>query len=180
MTQHTFNFEDFGFAKIGNIRDVRYAHPANTAEYGLVCTIDLQLSGGPLEEGVTYVCHPDDNVETGRFVWETCSKVDPRFIAPYLPAPAPSTTQLSESARSVRNGLLSEIDSIATNPMRWGDLSSDQQNQVAQYRNALKNVPQQSGFPHSVEWPIVPTCIAGVCSVVQADDRGLFFSTRPQ
>lgn len=180
MTQHTFNFEDFGIAKIGNIRDVRYVHPANTADYGLVCTIDLQLAGSQLDEGVTYVCHPDDNAETGKYVWEVCSKVDPRFISPYCPPPAPSTEQLSEFARRARDSLLSEIDQIATNPMRWGDLNSDQQNQVAQYRTALKNVPQQSGFPDTIQWPTVPTCIARFCSVIETDETGAHFTTRPQ
>lgn len=171
MTQLTFGFKDFGFAKIGNIRDVRYAHPSNTADNGLVCTIDLQLANEDLEEGLAYVCHKDDNVDTGKYVWEVCSK-EPKFISPWLPPPEISDELKAEYSRRVRDSLLSEIDQIATNPMRWNELSSIDQNAVAQYRNDLKNVPQQATFPKSINWPQAPAAISKMCSTVVVDETG--------
>jgi hypothetical protein len=173
MTQITFGFKDFGFAKIGNIRDVTYAHPSNTAANGLVCTIDLQLQNQGVEEGVKYVCHADDNVETGKYVWETCSKVDPSLISPWLPPPEITVEQKAEFSRRVRDVLLSEIDQIATNPMRWSELSPSDQNAVSQYRNDLRNVPQQATFPRSINWPQVPTAVRKFCSSVVVDDTGM-------
>lgn len=174
MTQITFNFEDFGFAKIGNIRDVRYAHPANTAEYGLVCTIDLQLGNNPVDEGVTYVCHSNDDAVTGKYVWEKCSTAE--NISPWLPPPEPTLEEKIDFARRIRNQLIAEIDPIATNPMRWNDLNSDEQNQVSQYRNNLRNLPQQSGFPDTIQWPAAPACIARYCSTVNSDGAGNYFT----
>ena len=65
--------------------------------------------------------------------------------------------RLSSQQRSVRDGKLqSEVDSIVSNPLRWADLSTDKQNEWAQYRTDLLNVPQQSGFPNTISWPTKP------------------------
>tara|TARA_B100000287_G_C20531932_1_gene741240 strand:+ start:488 stop:787 length:300 start_codon:yes stop_codon:yes gene_type:complete len=60
--------------------------------------------------------------------------------------------------RSIRNELLIyEVDPIVTNPLRWDALSTDKQNEWKTYRQALLDVPAQSGFPNSVTWPTKPT-----------------------
>ncbi len=65
--------------------------------------------------------------------------------------------RLSSQQRSVRDGKLqSEVDSIVSNPLRWADLSTEKQNEWAQYRTNLLNVPQQSGFPNTISWPTKP------------------------
>jgi len=62
--------------------------------------------------------------------------------------------------RSQRDGLLSgEVDPLVSNPLRWADLSEEQQQAWADYRQALLNVPQQPSFPHEVEWPISPAAL---------------------
>jgi hypothetical protein len=65
--------------------------------------------------------------------------------------------RLSSQQRSVRDDKLqSEVDSIVSNPLRWADLSTEKQNEWAQYRTDLLNVPQQSGFPNTISWPTKP------------------------
>lgn len=60
--------------------------------------------------------------------------------------------------RQARNELLIyEVDPIVTNPLRWDALSTDKQNEWKTYRQALLDVPAQSGFPTSVTWPTKPT-----------------------
>lgn len=60
--------------------------------------------------------------------------------------------------RSHRDFLLTtEVDPIVTNPLRWDALSTDKQNEWKTYRQALLDVPAQSGFPTSVTWPTKPT-----------------------
>lgn len=39
-------------------------------------------------------------------------------------------------------------------------LTEEQVQQVAVYAEALRGVPQQTGFPYGVQWPTVPTCIS--------------------
>lgn len=52
--------------------------------------------------------------------------------------------------------LSSEVDPLVTNPLRWADLTVEQQDAWVAYRRALLNVPQQPGFPHTVTWPSRP------------------------
>ena len=71
-----------------------------------------------------------------------------------LPEQSPPT---SDEVRSIRNNKLrSEVDVIASNALRWADLTSDEQTAWATYRTALLDVPQQSGFPDTITWPTAP------------------------
>ena len=59
--------------------------------------------------------------------------------------------------RNKRNTLLKEeVDAIAGNALRWGALTPEQQQAWADYRQALLDVPQQDGFPETINWPVKP------------------------
>ena len=58
--------------------------------------------------------------------------------------------KLSESVRSERNILLSETDYLA---LTDNTLSST----MSEYRQALRDITSQSGFPTNVTWPTKPT-----------------------
>ena len=64
--------------------------------------------------------------------------------------------ELAEAARMHRNFLLGEMDSILSNPLRWNAMSSDKQAEWTTYRQALLDVPAQSGFPETISWPTKP------------------------
>ena len=65
--------------------------------------------------------------------------------------------QTDELVRSKRDNLLiSEVDVIAGNPLRWDELTEEQKAQWAAYRIQLLNVPDQDGFPQSINWPLRP------------------------
>lgn len=49
-----------------------------------------------------------------------------------------------------------EVDPIVSNPLRWADLTTEQQNAWLQYRTDLLNITDQAGFPHNVTWPTKP------------------------
>jgi hypothetical protein len=42
------------------------------------------------------------------------------------------------------------------NPIWYASLTTEQQTQLADYRQALLDVPAQSGFPENVSWPNKP------------------------
>lgn len=76
-------------------------------------------------------------------------------VAAYVP---PTQAELdAEAAAAVRSErdfkLVTEVDPIAGNALRWAELTADQQQALADYRQALLDVPSQSGFPHDVVWP---------------------------
>lgn len=74
------------------------------------------------------------------------------------PEPEPEAPEptAEEKARWKRDGLLYELDSIVSNPLRWSEFSDEQKNALAVYRQALLDVPQQEGFPENARFPDKP------------------------
>ena len=56
--------------------------------------------------------------------------------------------------RQQRNNLLAAVDRV--NPVRYATLTNQQQTELARYRQALLDVPQQTGFPTDTSWPAKP------------------------
>jgi hypothetical protein len=64
------------------------------------------------------------------------------------------TLQTIRCARQYRSKLLATIDRI--NPVWHNSLTTEQQTDLVAYRQQLLDVPQQTGFPTSIEWPAKP------------------------
>lgn len=63
----------------------------------------------------------------------------------------------SALVRAQRDILLeTQVDPIVTNPLRWAELTTEQQNAWTQYRTNLLNIPEQEGFPNTVTFPTKP------------------------
>jgi len=64
--------------------------------------------------------------------------------------PAKSQAKKASDVRSERDQLLASSD--------WTQIADAPVNQLvwATYRQALREVPQQDGFPHNVTWPSKP------------------------
>ena len=50
--------------------------------------------------------------------------------------------------------LITDVDSL--NPIRWETLTTEKKEAFRVYRQELLDVPQQSGFPWNVVWPVTP------------------------
>jgi hypothetical protein len=62
--------------------------------------------------------------------------------------------EVAADARAIRDSKLAEeVDPIASNALRWAALTADEQQALADYRQALLDVPQQPGFPGNITWP---------------------------
>lgn len=70
--------------------------------------------------------------------------------------PTPTPEQLEAAARAKRDGLLRELDAVVYNPLRWNEFTEAEQQALADYRQALLDVPQQEGFPDEIDWPKNP------------------------
>jgi hypothetical protein len=74
----------------------------------------------------------------------------------------PPTQEVFDAAeatnvRATRDSILAnEVEPIVSNPLRWGGMTAEKQAAWAAYRQALLDIPQQSGFPHNVAWPTKP------------------------
>lgn len=63
---------------------------------------------------------------------------------------------LKINIRAQRNALLSETDYLVNNDY---PISESDKNSIRTYRQALRDIPQQRGFPKNVVWPEKPKCI---------------------
>jgi len=74
---------------------------------------------------------------------------------------APTQSELdAETATNIREErdtlLVTVVDPLVSNPLRWASLASDKQTEWTNYRTNLLGVPQQAGFPNSITWPTKP------------------------
>ena len=72
------------------------------------------------------------------------------------PEPEPEPVDPAVAVRAQRDVLLSELDFIVSNPLRWSGFTDNQKETYAVYRQQLLDVPQQKSFPHEVVWPEKP------------------------
>lgn len=70
---------------------------------------------------------------------------------------APTDEEKAAEIRRERDYKLTLVDEVVSNPLRWASFTTEHQQELAVYRQALLDVPQQSTFPESVEWPSKPS-----------------------
>jgi hypothetical protein len=98
--------------------------------------------------------------------WDTDMTIDNAALLSLIGSDFVPFSQADEDARQAEqkryqrdSKLTNEVDPVVSNPLRWADLSSEEQTEVAAYRTALLDVPQQPGFPSTVSWPTPPACL---------------------
>lgn len=114
----------------------------------IVCDVDFDdLS----EETVPFAAVASGDYPHTHEIFSRCVAGEFGPIAEYVPPPPPTTEELATAARAERNRLLTETDwtQAADVPQATKDL-------WAPYRQALRDVPQQSGFPTDIVWPTKP------------------------
>ena len=74
-----------------------------------------------------------------------------------LPVPTNRVT-VEQAVRGLRDRLLQEnVDTF--NPIRYAALTTEQQEELATYRQALLDVPEQAGWPGNIVWPTPPSFV---------------------
>lgn len=86
-----------------------------------------------------------------------CSYVDGQFIPIEVEPEIIEITdeQVAEQVRSKRDFLLSQSD-IKMLADNWNSMSDELKEKWSLYRQELRDIPLQEGFPHEVVWPIEP------------------------
>jgi hypothetical protein len=76
------------------------------------------------------------------------------FTAYVAPTQAELDAATAADVRAERDRrLVSEVDPIVSNSLRWAAMSEQDQADMSAYRMALLDVPQQAGFPNTISWP---------------------------
>lgn len=70
-----------------------------------------------------------------------------------IASPPPTTSEMAAEARAKRDRLLSESDWIVTRSI---EASVSPPPEWLAYRQALRDVPEQQGFPETIDWPVLP------------------------
>ena len=103
---------------------------------------------------IPFTASPDDSEDHGREIYQLALAGKFGKVSSY-DGPSPDE-QKSSAIRQQRDHLLSELDVVVSNPLRYAELSEEEKSQVAAYRQALLDVPQQEGFPNETIWPVNP------------------------
>jgi len=110
----------------------------------------------PVYGWIPYTIQPSDTDNTINNK-ELLSLIGSDYEAYVAPTQDELDAEAAANARDQRNTLLNiEVDPIVSNPLRWADLTTDQQNAWTQYRTDLLNITDQAGFPHNISWPTKP------------------------
>jgi hypothetical protein len=114
------------------------------ASYNKVGSIDCEIEH-PVFGWIPFTASPDDVEETGREVFAAAQATATAYVEP----PA-DLTALAEAARAQRNVLLQQSD--------WTQVADAPVDQAAwaTYRQALRDITAQAGFPETINWPVAP------------------------
>lgn len=132
--------------EITNLKNVR-----RLPDDGFILNLDLytQTDG---TETVDYVARDSDFTETGKWVYEQLIAGNFKGeITDWVPPPPPTTEEVAVQVRVQRDYLLAQTD--------WTqavDVPQSIKDKWAPYRQALRDIPQQEGFPYNVVWPTKP------------------------
>ena len=70
--------------------------------------------------------------------------------------PAPTTEEVASQVRAQRDAMIAETDYLM---MPDYPISDEDKALVETYRQALRDIPEQEGFPSDVQWPVAPQCL---------------------
>lgn len=105
-----------------------------------------------IENGVVVNVAESESALSASWVQSNSAKIGDSFDGSVFGTPTLSLSELAADAREARDALLRETDWTALKALESGVVASD----MASYRQALRDVPQQEGFPNSINWPAKP------------------------
>jgi len=112
--------------------------------------IDLTIKWVEIGEELPFTASPDDCEEHGRAIFAAAVAGEYGAVAEFVPY-VPTQEEKAEAIRAERDALLA-----ATDWTQLPDVPESIRDAYAVYRQALRDIPQQSGFPDVVEWPVKP------------------------
>lgn len=136
--------------------------------------IDLIVRFEGIDEDLPFTANPNDSEAYGRDLYARAAAGEFGVISSFNVA-APTSDQVAAEIRNVRNSKLeTEVDAVVSNPLRWADLTPEQQQSYADYRRALLDMTNNPAFPwydlivvetdfgfgldmSKAPWPVAPT-----------------------
>jgi hypothetical protein len=112
--------------------------------------IDLTIKWVEIDEELPFTASPSDCEEHGCAIFAAAVAGEYGAVAEFVPY-VPTQEEKAAAIRAERDALLA-----ATDWTQLPDVPESIRDAYAVYRQALRDIPQQSGFPDVVEWPVKP------------------------
>lgn len=122
--------------------------------------VDPVFEGSQASGGTVYQYSQFAGLEQIEGKWYTKYILGPIFVDGETTAAeqeaaykAQKDAEFAKAARDTRDRLLAECDWIVVKSLESGQAVPSE---WAAYRQALRDIPQQAGFPTSIDWPVKP------------------------
>lgn len=147
---------------------VKYTHVDSVT--GIPCTVEPMLNGPMMPQGIDFVFALESEyptyvptfygttnlMELPDYVTELTQEEFERDYASEIHARQTDPIRIkqeSDYVRSQRDGLLAQTDWLVKRAMSTNTLVEQE---IADYRQALRDITTQEGFPFNIEWPTNP------------------------
>ena len=126
------------------------------------CTVEFydSVNSNPVIDGMTGQKIPSWDYE--KYTLETdyspslAAQIESDYATWLQKAKDAEKTAEELKVRDYRDDLLNTCDTVYCNAERWAVMTDEQRQAWAAYKQALRDVPTQAGFPYSVSWPAMP------------------------
>jgi hypothetical protein len=109
--------------------------------------INLTVRFEGIDEDLPFTANANDVEAHGREIYAQAVTGEFGEIDPFTATP-PTIQQVSDAVRQTRNHKLeTDVDPIVSNPLRWADLTPEQQQAVEAYRRNLLDMTDDPAFP---------------------------------
>jgi len=121
---------------------------ANSEQTSINCEVVFDALGEAL---IPFTAVAEGDYPHTHEIFSRCVNGDFGVVAAYEPPPSPTTEEIATGSRGKRNSLLTASDwtQLPDVPQTTKDL-------WAQYRQDLRDITEQAGFPTSIVWPTAP------------------------
>jgi hypothetical protein len=134
--------------KLEYAKDPRWANAEHTR-------INLTVRFAEIPEDLPFTASPDDVEEHGRAIFAAAAAGEYGHVTEYLPPPAPTPKELVAQATAQRNQFLAESDWTQL-PDARAAMGAEKAAEWDAYRQALRDITDQPGYPAEINWPVKP------------------------
>jgi hypothetical protein len=129
---------------------------------GTKCTVEFcdNVKSNPVVDGITGQTMPSWDYD--KYSYETdyspglAAQIESNYDAWLQKAKAAEIASEGAKVRNYRDNLLNQCDLQYCNSEKWAAMAEDKQKEWTAYKQALRDIPTQDGFPYSINWPVMP------------------------
>ena len=128
------------------VKNIQWANQEHTV---INCEVDFEHVN--FEEWTVFSAVSSGDLPHTHQIFAECVAGQWGPIAEYVAPPPPTNEEVAAQVRAERDRLLAQTDWTQA-----ADVPQAIKDKWAPYRQALRDVPQQAGFPMNVTWPTKP------------------------